>query len=528
MKNYIKYIGILALGMVACEPEFDNPVDEQDAYSNGEADFSNYVALGNSLTAGYADNALYITGQENSYPNILAQQFAKVQETQEFRIPFMADNAGGLLFGGQPNPNFRNRLVLSIIDGDTLPKVYTGMAPTTEVANSLSGYFNNMGIPGARSYHLLAPGYGNIEGLGADPTTANPYFVRFASTPGTTVVADAVAQNPTFFSLWIGNNDVLGYATSGGVDENEITSLVMFQGVYSTIVNSLLESGATGGVLINIPNVTDVPFFTYIPTSPLDPTNPQYGPNIPTLNQTFALLNPALLALRGVTEETPGESEFSIEFNPAGASPVIVRDESLPDISQQLKTVLQDNGYDEATATIYASQFGQVRQATSEDLIPLTSSSAIGALNQERFEELVEMGLPQSQAGLLATNGITYPLEDQYVLTPSEQEKISARTEEFNEHIKTVAEQNGLAHVDAAGLLSKVATEGISFDAGTVTSDFVRGGAFSLDGIHLTPRGYALVANKIIEEINKTYNSEVPTVNIGNYGTVTPNNQVGN
>ncbi len=54
---------------------------KQDAYTNGEADFSNYVALGNSLTAGYADNALYITGQENSYPNILAQQFAKVQET---------------------------------------------------------------------------------------------------------------------------------------------------------------------------------------------------------------------------------------------------------------------------------------------------------------------------------------------------------------------------------------------------------------------------------------------------------------
>jgi hypothetical protein len=24
------------------------------------------------------------------------------------------------------------------------------------------------------------------------------------------------AQAPTFFSLWIGNNDVLGYATTGG------------------------------------------------------------------------------------------------------------------------------------------------------------------------------------------------------------------------------------------------------------------------------------------------------------------------
>ena len=72
MKNYIKYIGILALGMVACEPEFENPVDSGDLYTNGEADFSNYVALGNSLTAGYADGTIYLTGQLNSYPVLLA------------------------------------------------------------------------------------------------------------------------------------------------------------------------------------------------------------------------------------------------------------------------------------------------------------------------------------------------------------------------------------------------------------------------------------------------------------------------
>jgi hypothetical protein len=31
-----------------------------------------------------------------------------------------------------------------------------------------------------------------------------------------------LAQAPTFFSLWIGNNDVLGYATTGG-DGSSIT-----------------------------------------------------------------------------------------------------------------------------------------------------------------------------------------------------------------------------------------------------------------------------------------------------------------
>ena len=175
-------MGFLALGIVSCEPEFENPVDDNEAYSTGEADFSNYVALGNSLTAGYADNALYITGQQNSYPNILAQQFKKVVEGDfDFVQPLMADNAGGLLAGDQQITS--NRLVLSIIDGDTLPKVYTGMEPTTDIFNVLEGPFNNMGVPGARSYHLLASGYGNLTGLATDPATANPYFVRFASSP---------------------------------------------------------------------------------------------------------------------------------------------------------------------------------------------------------------------------------------------------------------------------------------------------------------------------------------------------------
>ncbi len=66
-----------------------------------------------------------------------------------------------------------------------------------------------------------------------------------------------------------------------------------------------------------------------------------------------------------------------------------------------------------------------------------------------------------------------------------------------------------------------------AYDAGVAYfRHSVRGGAFSLDGVHLTPRGYALVANRIIEAVNAKYNAAVPTVNIGYYGTVTPSNDV--
>jgi lysophospholipase L1-like esterase len=83
-----------------------------------------------------------------------------------------------------------------------------------------------------------------------------------------------------------------------------------------------------------------------------------------------------------------------------------------------------------------------------------------------------------------------------------------------------------LAFVDAQATLAQVANGGIPFDAGVVTSQFVVGGGFSLDGVHPTPRGYALVANTIIDAINATYNSTVPKVNIGAYKTVTISNDV--
>ena len=518
MKSYIKYIGILALGMVACEPEFENPVDDTDAYSSGEADFSNYVALGNSLTAGFADNALYITGQENSYPNILAQQFARVQETQDFDQPLMADNAGGLLFGGEPNPAFGNRLVLETIvteSGDTIqtPKVYTGMAPTTEVLQQpLSGPFNNLGVPGARSFHLLAPGYGNPTGLLENPATANPYFVRFASSPETSVLQDAMAQQPTFFSLWIGNNDVLGYATTGGLNEASITDPQTFAGAYGQLVSGLIESGAEEGVLINIPDVTDVPFFTTIPNNALV-LSAEQATNLTGFFQAVAGIFTQVLIQQQVPQEQAVQlaSQYAITFN-AGPNRFII------DVPETQTNPL---GF---------------RQMTEEELLLFTidrsaipaqgyGSAAVSPQVMEVLGILQQGGQPtpeQAQLVLEAVNGI----DDKDALDTQEIENIRNATSSYNETILSLAQANDLAHVDAAALLNQVATNGISFDAGTVTSTFGSGGAFSLDGIHLTPRGYALMANKIIEEINTTYNSEVPKVNIGNYGTVTPSNEV--
>src|SRR5690606_6721666 len=172
---------------------------------------------------------------------------------------------------------------------------------------------------------LLAPGYGSQAGLATG--TANPYFVRFASSATTSVVSDAMAQAPTFFSLWIGNNDVLGYATSGGDGSNEITYETMFAQAYNGLVNTLTSKGAKG-VVANIPNVTAIPFFTTVPYNPV----PLNAASVTALNQqVFGPLKQILTAY--------GQGS-RLNLVTATQNPLLLKDESLANLSTQITTAL--------------------------------------------------------------------------------------------------------------------------------------------------------------------------------------------
>lgn len=517
--NKYKWLLLLLAGVVVgCSSDDDNGTGEPkgEEITSGTADFSNYVALGNSLTAGYTDGALFIAGQRNSIPNILAQQF-ELAGGGEFSQPLMNDNLGGLLLQG--NVIAENRLFFN----GSVPQRLPG-TPTTEITNTLTGPFNNMGVPGAKSFHLLAPGYGNVAGVATGQS--NPYFVRFASSPSATVIGDALAQDPTFFSLWLGNNDVLSFAVSGGAGinqignlnpalygSNDITDPNVFAQVYSGIVNNLTAGGAKG-VVANIPNVLKVAYFNTVPHNPLNPTNPAFGSMIPTLNATFAGLNQIFAAL--------GVPERSINFSTNAASPVIIKDESLTDLSQQIAGALEQGGADRNTAQLFGMLYGQARQANENDLLVLPSSSIIGQVNADAYAMLTGMNVPVETAGQLSINGITFPLEDKWVLLPSEQQDVTSATNAFNQTIRAVAEQNGLAFVDVNSILNQVAETGVNFDEFSLNARLVFGGAFSLDGIHPTARGNAYLANQFIKAINETYGSNLPTVRARNYNTIYP------
>ncbi len=495
MKKFLAFMTVLGL-FVSCNDDdtvVTTPDPDPIVFTNGSANFSNYVAIGNSLTAGFSDAALFVDGQTASFPNMLAQNFALVGGG-DFTIPFMADNLGGATFGGQPV--LGNRLFLAFTAAGPAPTPVSGTG-TTEITNVLSGPFNNMGVPGATSFQLLAPGFGNLAGVPVQQ--ANPYFARFASAPDATVIGDALAQSPTFFSLWIGNNDILGYATSGGsgADHNvtgntdpatygggDITNNNVFASVYSGIVQQLVASGAQG-VVANIPNVTDIPFFTTVPHNPV----PLDAQTAALLNGAYTDYNQAMLAFStnqnplGMPLITPEEAQRRmISFEAGASNAVVILDEDLTDL------------------TMVSSALLNLRQATAEDLLVLTSSSFIGSLANPND--------PTS------ANGLAVPLADQWVLTPEEQEAVSVALTSYNQTIESVAAANGLAFVNANALLSDLNANGLTLaDGSVVTSVFATGGGFSLDGVHPSPRGYAILANAFTDAINETYGSNLPDVN---------------
>ena len=90
---------------------------------------------------------------------------------------------------------------------------------------------------------------------------------------------------------------------------------------------------------------------------------------------------------------------------------------------------------------------------------------------------------------------------------PTEIAEIKAATDSYNTTIQAAAIANNLAFVDAKSVMNLLSTTGINFDTYNMTSTYVTGGSFSLDGVHPSARGYALITNMFIDAINAKYGS---------------------
>lgn len=513
MKNKFIYLAILAAGFASCEPEFENEVNAN--YTSGDADFTSYVAIGNSLTAGYMDGTVSRVGQTYSFPNLLAQKFALVGGG-EFTQPSYEDdvnNLGGLMLRGVPIADRRRVIDANQVNPDGsrgAVEIITGTS-TIEVSNLQATAYNNMGVPGAKSFHLGFSGYGNVANL----PNANPYFVRHATSPSATILGDAMSKNPTFFTNWIGANDVLSYATNGGAKSdgvtpaddhnttgnmnpatyggNDITNANVFASVYSTIINTLTMNGAKG-VVATVPSVTSIPYFTTVPFNPV----PLDNATATRLNgiDGYASYNGGLdLAFSNGLITNQERMKRKINFV-AGKNPVVIVDNDLTNLS--------------------GLGIPSYRMTTSQDLIVLPARSFIGTLVGGN-ESLI--------------NGVSVPLSNKWVLTANEKAKVANATASYNAAIVSIANANGLAVADMNAIMNQLVT-GLRIEDGTIyTANYFSSATassvlFSLDGVHPNAKGYAVITNEIIKVINRHYNANLPLVYASSFpgATILPTN----
>ena len=191
--------------------------------SRGGTLFTRYVALGNSITAGFQSAGINDSLQIRAYPVLLAERAGAT-----FNAPLIARP-------GCPRPY-------------AAPLGSTGRIGTADSCVRINNprFLQNLAVPGARIRDLYVFPSGSLASL-------NTLLIG----PRTQVRA-MLETSPSFVSLWIGNNDALAAAlggvlgpTAAGADST-LTRLASFQASLAIVVDSIRASGAQGALLIGV------------------------------------------------------------------------------------------------------------------------------------------------------------------------------------------------------------------------------------------------------------------------------------
>lgn len=436
--KFILSVAVFSLVLfTGCEDYNDLNLDPVDT---GDANVTRYVAVGNSLTAGYQNSALYESAQKYSFPNLLARQF----RVDDFTQPLISDPG----IGGRLELTNLNPLQITQNQSQGTPK------------NQGEKPFENLGVPGAVLVDYTNPN--NTGSLKERATNTNhPAFNPFygivmqsselqKSAPN---LHNQVALNdPSFITFWLGNNDVLGFVTSGGEGQS-ITPPANFDQLYQAAGQALAATGAKV-LMYNIPDVTNIP---------------------------FVFLLRAQLAQDG-----------TIRFNQ-------------PTQSYQLNT---PQGYTD----IYIDVDGNQRVMRQYDFLLLSASGYF----QQVAGGQVQPPVQPSTA-----------IPDQYVLDgpaggpqgSSELEQAVGAVTQYNNSIQNVAAANNdFTMVDIHALFAQVInnfqTNNGGYTANGITLQPVPGSLFTFDGVHVTNRGAAVIANTTINTMNSSLNADIDLIDL--------------
>ena len=235
---------ILALALIL-------PVAVSAQPDTGNADFTRYVAIGDSLTAAFMSGGLVQSAQVNSYPVLIYRQ--ATDKSTGFDQPLISEQGIPVL------------LELKSLSPLTIGPKGTQLGTLTNPL--ITRPYSNLGIPGAKVHDVVATVSGGIYDVILQ--TFSPVL------RGKTALQQAQSLNPTFATIWIGNNDVLGAAVSGLVIEGvTITPVAQFEADFRTVVNGIAATGAEMAIA-NLPDVTAIPYVTTLPFVVINPATNQ-------------------------------------------------------------------------------------------------------------------------------------------------------------------------------------------------------------------------------------------------------------
>jgi hypothetical protein len=504
------------------DPSIICPEEETDQCAGataGTANFSDFVAMGSSYTAGFQAGALFNEGQENSLAKILSTQFAcvgggafnqpAIRSVNGYNI-FVTPNpvttpAGQLVLGRfklQGTPPKPTPMMSPVTGSDAIPNPQvnaafqytgsTGAVPPTQL--------NNFAVQAT----LLAQTLSNATGNWGNPNPAvgfSPFYARFASNPGTsTILNDAIAADGTFYMLWSGMDDYLLYAAFGGdPTKAPLTPSaggvgVGFTNTYGTIVGAILASDANLKMVVgNFPSVFALPHFTSVPWNaiPLDATTAA-GVTTNLANNYNAFLD-GMAANAVITADEAAKRKLTYV---AGQNAILLTDETLTDLAPYMTGP-------------YAGllPYARARQTKSSDILPLAAGSILGTL--------------ADPGNASSVYGVSVPLADQYVLIPTEIAAIETARTEFNATIAAVAAANSarVALADVNATFNSFLTAKAAVANGITVTPNINPptGIYSEDGMHPNSRGYAFIANIFIDAINAKFGATVPKVNLAKY-----------
>lgn len=426
----LSLLSIIALAIVGCEDY--NDLTAPAPVNLGSADFTRFVSIGNSLTMGEQSSSVFESAQMYSFGNIIAKQVGATYAQATFSEP------------GTPG-----RLEIESLDPFT---TYTNPLQGSPTNLTYPEPYNNLGIKGAFLYDVLNARSATTCYTAQPPfNTPNSLFNAVLRGFGTQLEL-AIAQQPTLITLWIGNNDILAFATRGGLFPP--TDPAVFQTQYTQVLTALNSTGAQI-IIGGMPNALLTPYFTTV------------GPGVGQ-------------AISGI----PGAQGLIYQTTGAPGIAVATGNEL---INKSVYITLSGS----AAASLIGDQTGKYY---TDNGIPVPPG--------------VNTAFP---FGLTPEN----PFPNGLVLDPTEIAAYLALRTGYNQIISGLAGSFGYSVIDWDNLFTQLASSGgLAVNGITYSATYVTGNFFSLDGIHPTSQGYGIIANEFIKAINNKYSASIPLVDV--------------